>query len=486
MTTLTTCNVAPITAFIPSGTKPWDEQKVNHLYRRIGFGATRAMITEALSQSPSQVVDTLVDEAVAKDPTPAPPWAFWNRQQFRNAATKPFQRRNLWKNQMVDDLFKNNLRDRMTLFWSNHFVTEDGSYNSPGYLFQYYNLLQLHAMGNFKDFTRDIGLSNAMLIYLNGRQNSKNKPNENYARELYELFTLGVDNGYTQQDIEETARALTGYNNRSELWAPITFNENRFDKGQKTIFGKRGNWGYDDVIDILFEERSDQIAQFICTKLYKYFVSPEINEDIIAQLATTFIDNNFEIAPVLRRLFKSQHFFDENTFGVLIKSPADVQISFVKELDLTINTGFELNNRIRGGCSLLGQALLSPIDVAGWQGDTSWIGSSTLAARWDLLNRYIFVAWRTNREQFRTIATNIVGTNTNDAVQISKQIVDHFLSKELLNDTDYAQALEIFKDQVPDNYFEDGTWVLTRSGSVPRQVYELLLFIIKIPEFQLK
>ncbi|UZO81934.1 DUF1800 domain-containing protein [Aquimarina sp. ERC-38] len=485
-TTLTSCNSSSLATFVPSGKKPWNVQKVTHLYRRAAFGANKATITDALTKSPSQVVDNLVDEAVAKNPTTAPPWGNWTKKQFEKTSKKIFQYRRDWQNQMAEDLFENDLRDRMTLFWSNHFVTESQSYNSPSYMFQYYNLLQLHAVGNFKDFTRDIGLSNAMLVYLNGRENTKRKPNENYARELYELFTLGVDNGYTQEDIVETSKALTGYNDRTEVWAPITFNQNKFNNDPKTIFGRTGNWGYNDVIDILFEEKPDLIANFICKKLYAYFISPDINKNIVNQLANTFKNNNFEIAPVLKRLFKSQHFFDENTYGVIVKSPADVQICFLKELDLKTEASFKIFDKVRGGNAFLGQSLLDPIDVAGWQGDLSWIGSSTLVARWDRILYYINRAFKHDKEQFRTIATNIVGTNNNDVKDVSRKLVDFFMPKALFDEDEYEEALEIFKDQVPDSYFVDGTWVLSSSSSTPTQMYRLLNYIIKIPEFQLK
>ncbi|KAA1246202.1 DUF1800 family protein [Aquimarina sp. RZ0] len=486
MTTIdTSCNVASLAVYSPSNQNPWNRQKVNHLYRRLGFGASPEMVTNALNQNPSDLIDSLIDEAVNLNPTPAPVWGYWIREDFEATPENPFEYRRDWKNQMIEDLTKNNLRDRLTLFWSNHFVTESQAYGSPAYMFQYYNLLQLHAIGNFKDFTTDVGLTGAMLIYLNGYENTKNKPNENYGRELYELFTLGVDNGYTQNDIVETSRALTGWNKRERFWSPITFNPNKFDNENKTIFGKTGNWGYNDVINILFDERPDQIAEFICGKLYRYFVSPSPNEDIINQIAQTFKDNDFEISPVLRQLFKSEHFFDKKSQGVLIKSPSDVQIAFFKDLNLELPADFEFTNKIRGGCQELGQELLSPIDVAGWQGDKDWIDSSTLTTRWDRLSWYLWRSWRHNEEQFRAVATNIMGGNSNNVELVSRSIMNNFLAKELTNATEYSQALEIFKDQVPDNYFEDGTWDLNWS-LVPKQVYRLLQFIITIPEFQLK
>jgi len=235
MTTNTSCNVASLNVYNPTNANPWDRQKVNHLFRRLGFGASSEMINNALTQNPSTVIDTLIDEAVNLNPTAAPEWGYWVKDDFDSTPENPFSYRRDWKNQMVDDLFSNNLRDRLTLFWSNHFVTEDNVVGSPSYLFQYYNLLQLHAIGNFKDFVRDIGLY--------------------YGRELYELFTLGVNNGYTQNDIVETSRALTGWNKREKVWGPIMFDPNKFDNDPKTIFDQTGNWDYNDVIDILLVRR---------------------------------------------------------------------------------------------------------------------------------------------------------------------------------------------------------------------------------------
>ena len=131
------------------------------------------------------------------------------------------------------------------------------------YLFQYYRTAEQHVLGNFKDLVHDMGLTPAMLFYLNGFQNTNTEPNENYARELFELFTLGEGNGYTQEDIIETSKALTGWNLSPQAGGQIIFNTNTFFNGDKTIFGQTGNWNYHDVIDILFQERGELIAQHI-------------------------------------------------------------------------------------------------------------------------------------------------------------------------------------------------------------------------------
>ena len=261
--------------------------------------------------------------------SPDPGWANFDNADFtasgknRGAFFRDHQKI------VFEDFLNNGFRERLTLFWSNHFVTEYYMYNHPAYTFRYYNNLQKNALGNFKEFVRNIGLDDAMLMYLNGYENKNNAPNENYARELYELFTLGEGNGYTQDDITETARALTGYNSRTN-GGPISFNPNRFDDGEKTIFGKTGNWNYDDVIEILFEEKTDLIANFICTKIYKHFVSPVVNENIISELSSDFIQNNFELLPIFKKLFKSEHFFNVDASNVIIKSPIDLMVFMMK------------------------------------------------------------------------------------------------------------------------------------------------------------
>ena len=168
--------------------------------------------------------------------------------------------------------------------------------------------------------------------FLNNIQNTRFQPNENYARELLELFTLGVDNGYTQVDITNVARAISGWNgiDQTNLCGDVTFIQPFWDPGQKTIFGKTGNWGYDDVINLLFTERAVQISEYICRKLYVDFVNPDVNEDMVKLLAKVFRDNNFEIAPVMKALLQSEHFFDDANVGTIIPGHIAYFLTFLK------------------------------------------------------------------------------------------------------------------------------------------------------------
>jgi len=320
-----------------------------------------------------------------------------------------------------------------------------------------------------------------MLIFLNGFENTNNSPNENYARELYELFTLGVDNGYTQDDIVETSRALTGYNEREHWTAPIYFNEATFDATDKTIFNQTGNWNHDDVIDILFQEKAPLIAQYICKKLYTYFVSSTENLDVIAEMASIFVQD-FNVANILRILFKSQHFFDAKSIGITIKSPYDMTISYLNITNFSLSD--EQQQALPWFNALNGQDIFSPIDVAGWQGDRDWINSSTLTGRWQITQWLIWSTWNNFREELRTFAIES-SDNSNDPYIVSKSIIDRFMPLELFTPEDYEAATDIFKYNLPENYYENGIWNL-QFESAPYQVVLLLLHLIKIPEYQLK
>jgi len=489
MNTLITpsCNDSTLAPYTSSGGNPWNTTKVKHVFRRLGFGASQDQVDAALALSPSEFIDNLVDDAFNLPPTPAPPWGYFSINDFSDIETENPEFTQEWRLQTGNDLITENLRGRLTFFWMNHFVTEFEVYGYAPYMFQYYNALQTHALGNFKDFVRAIGINSTMLIYLNGFQNTDVEPNENYARELYELFTLGEGNGYTQNDIIYTAQALTGYNHWDEVGGQIYFDSSTFYDGDKTIFNQEGNWGYDDVIDILFQERSSEIANYICAKLYKYFVSPAIDDlvdiEIIQPLAQTLIDSNFEIVPMLKQLFKSEHFFDERALGVILKSPYDVIFNFVNE------TEFFYNDAVMDAfiylTQLFGQDMYDPLDVSGWQRDEDWINTSTLTGRWQFFELYLDFLLTNGFETTLTDFAKALSNNSIDPEYITRVIIDYFMSKELYTPEDYVIATDIFKWEIPQNYYDDGLWNLDWEEA-PLQVSLLLKHIATIPEFQLK
>ena len=486
---MSTCNTLGLDVYIPSDDMPWNAIRVKHLYRRAGYGANFETIQNALSMTPSDLVDLLVDEALLKTPLPDPGWGYWDQPTILDYYGGNYiaESRQYLEYAFFDSMRNDNLFGRMTMFWSNHFVTEENLLKDPPYLYQQFLMRQTHCVGNFKDFVRAVGTDPSMLFYLNGYQNTAGTPNENYARELYELFTLGVDNGYTEDDIVETSRALTGYNTRTAVWGEVLFNANNtFDTTDKTIFGQTGNWGYDDVIDILFEQKPTLIANYICEKLYKYFVASEVNEDIVIELAQTFIDNDFEIAPVLRQLFKSEHFFSDDAIGTLIKSPIDLIIQLQNELNIyTESTDNTLNRRVSLISYYLEMAVFDPPNVAGWPGDEFWLNSVTIPERWLRIKHVLNIRKNEGLGIYAALAISMFDDVNEPADNVARGIVDLFLTKDLYYENEYEEAIATFKDGVPSTYFEDGTWDLTYFN-LDTQVWNLLRYIQELPEFQLK
>ncbi len=494
------CNTSTLAQYTP----PLDKVRAAHLYRRLGFSASVQTIDTATGQNAGTLVDTLIGNALAMPPLAAPAWADWNNSNYPADDDLARQLRRAqqeeWAVAYTNGLVTNNLRDRLSFFWSNHFVTEIDVYDCNSFLYYYINCLQRNAIGNFKTFVSEIGLTSAMLYYLDGVYNNGNNPNENYARELYELFTLGEGNGYTEQDIIETAKALTGYVERGELGCEqVTFDPTRFDAGPKTILGQTGNWNYDDVIDILFQERPNEIAGFICQKLYEFFVHPDTDDpfvqSIISELANTMVTNNFEIAPVLSQLFKSQHFFDDEAIGVIIKSPFDLYLNLINETNFAYNDNTILN--VVDTTRMLGQTLFDPFDVAGWQRDRTWINTNFIIGRWLTVEVFLEMFFQGNQEQFRTLAMNAVGmgdSNTSNPETVVRALVNKFTPLGLLTDQDFENAMSVFKiEDVPEEYYGSdyipgglGLWMLSVSPEVPQQVFLLLMHLSRQPEFQLK
>ncbi|MFP4844729.1 DUF1800 family protein [Winogradskyella sp. PE311] len=485
MSTFTTCITGTLQPYVPSTENPWNEERVRHAFRRIGYDASKSMITNALISSPSQFIDQLVNESLNAPNWPEPTWANFTNDDYANLGldfddqTQANHREVMLE--VMNQMQTTGLKGRLMMFWSNHFVTRLEDYYTSNHLYEYYKTIELYALGNFQEFVRDIGITSAMLVFLNGYENTNNSPNENYARELYELFTLGVDNGYTEQDIVETSRALTGYNHRQNWTYPINYNNSTFDNNDKTIFDQTGNWTYDDVINILFQQRAPQIAEHICRKLYSYFVSATVNEDVVSDMAVLFV-LDFNIENILKTLFKSEHFFDTKSIGTQIKSPYDMTMSYLKITNFSMQEdqfeGFLWYN------NMLGQQMFEPIDVAGWQMDRDWINSSTLTGRWQILQWTIWHTWNNFNEELRTFAIESSG-NSNDPYVVTKSIIDRFVPLDLFSPIEYQTATDVFKHNLPENYYEDQIWNL-QYQSVPYQVVLLLLHLIKIPEFQLK
>ncbi len=475
------CSTAGLAPFVPLPGAPWDTSRVQHLYRRLGYGATLEEIAGSLALPPGEVVDALLDQAAARALPPAPDWADWDYARFEADGREPFEAYLELMDDFLDRGIAYGIREKLVLFWHDHFVTQYESHSCPAYHYHYFDVLTRNAFGNLRTFVREITLTPAMLVFLNGLENRKESPNENYARELFELFTLGENTGYTQEDVTEASRALTGWNGWVGYCTPLRYTPQGFDNGAKTIFGKTGNYDVGGLIDLLFAERGEAISRFICRKLYRYFVNPEPDEAVVDQLATTFRDQDYEILPVLRQLFQSAHFFDDAHRGVQVKGPVELMTSFLRQ-----GAFGDFENRRRWGfwgIATLGQQPGEPPDVAGWPGNRAWIDSNRLTLRWEFMDGF---AWAVHNHNERTYPDWAIAltANSNDPAEVTRAIADFFLPRGLPDEAAYALATAVFRWEVPANYYANKQWSLAW-GSASWQITLLLRHLARQPEFQL-
>jgi uncharacterized protein (DUF1800 family) len=261
------------------------------------------------------------------------------------------------------------LREKMAFFWHGHFACRN---LNALYQQQLINTIRRNALGNFGTMLKEVSRSAAMLAFLNNQQNRKQKPNENFAREVMELFTMGRGN-YTEKDIKEAARAFTGW--QFKLNGEFIFRPQLHDEGQKTVLGKTGNFDGDAVLDILLQQK--QTAVYLTTKLYKFFVNEKVNEARVEQLAESFYQSNYDISKLMRNIFTADWFYDEKNIGSRIKSPIELMAGIRRSLpmDLALPESQLYLQKV------LGQILFYPPNVAGWPGGTNWIDSSSLMFR---------------------------------------------------------------------------------------------------------
>ena len=352
---------------------------IQHLYWRAGFGITPKQLQKLVGKSRVQIVEDLF--SASKKGTPLKV----NTLELEKISAKEIIRNKTIRKKAIDKSLKKIrelnvawierlvnpkelLRERMTLFWANHFVCED---KNIFHIQQFNNTLRSNALGDFKAFAKDISKEAAMIKYLNNKQNRKQSPNENFARELMELFTLGKDN-YTEQDIKESARAFTGYNHNFE--GKFQLRKMQHDYDQKTFFGVAGFFDGDDIIDIILEQK--QCAKFICEKMYRYFVNDSIQERHITEMVSVFYPN-YNIKTLMRFVFTSDWFYNEENIGTKIKSPID----FLVGLNNIVPMEIKKTNDLIGLQKVLGQVLLKPPNVAGWKGGKQWIDSNTILLR---------------------------------------------------------------------------------------------------------
>ena len=395
---------------LPKSENSWTLFEAAHLLNRAGFGGSPDEIRAFHALGRFKAVDSLVSPAEPAAAFPLPAWANEERamadmrermrqrrelrqkldgltpeeaDKMRREIFQGMQQENRmqaleaqawWFRRMLQT--KAPLREKMTLFWHDHFATSIQKVREPALMLKQNELFRSYAFGSFKELAKAIVMDPAMMMYLDTQNSRKGKPNENFAREVMELFTLGEGN-YGERDISEAARAFTGYQ-IDRLTGEVTHNPRQWDEGDKTILGKTGAFNGMDVIDLIFEQPA--AARFMARKIWAFFVHDTLADSAADALAAVLRDADYRMEPLLREIFLSREFYSEASIRSQIKCPVQFLIQLLKQLEITEPpAGFAITAQQQ-----LGQVLFMPPNVAGWDWGQAWINTNTLLTRYNL------------------------------------------------------------------------------------------------------
>lgn len=513
-----------------------DDLALKHLLKRTLLGFTIGEFKKLKSRS----LNSLIDELVAPNPIPAPPVNFYESVQkdttgvalgstWVNATYGDgninFRRRQSLRAWWLDQMLfqKNSIEERMILFWHNHFATEISAYDDARYGFKHQGVIRKFALGNFKDFVKAITIDPAMLVYLNGVRNSKTAPDENYARELQELFTLGKgpNSKYTEDDVKSAAKILTGFRVTRDTQV-VTFSESSHDTtdkvfssffGGKVIKGRTGQDGQkelDDLLAMIFQQQ--EVSLFIVRKLYIFFfyydITDEAEKQFIVPLAKIFRDSNYEMIPLLKAMFSSIHFFDSELRGAIIKSPIDHMVGITRLMEPvwpvkndTLYEYYLFGNDLLGAADRSQQVLGDPPNVAGWPAyyqvpvfHEIWINTSTFPERVKFTENLVKNGYTRSGKTVKVDLTTFI-----------KNLDNPQEPNKLINELDFwffqtpiSQALKnklktdiLLGGQSSDYHWTD-LWLeflakptTTNTNLVTTRLKSLFVYLLSLPEFQL-
>jgi uncharacterized protein (DUF1800 family) len=432
-----------------------ERSRVAHLLRRAGFGSSESELDEYAALGFAGTLDRLLSFEQVDDS------ALEQRLADLQIDTSSFEgARYWWLSRML--YTRRPLQEKMALFWHNHFATASSKVRFSWLMLQQIDLFRQRGLGNFETLLQLITRDPAMLYYLDNRENRKGAPNENYAREVMELFTVGIGN-YSEEDIKEAARAFTGYtSNRDSVYV---FNPDDHDDGLKTLMGETKNWDADDVLATLV--RHPATARFICGKLFRFFVHDQPLPSTVDRLASVFTASGFDIRAVVRDVLTDPEFLSPQAYHAQVKQPVDLVIGALKALNVQ-NLGPDLPQMVRR----MGQDVLNPPDVSGWKGGVTWLNSSTLLERFNFADRLT-----SGRGADQPYFIDITGHVTGHDLRTAADYVNYFV--RLLVDGDVTrEARGALVDYLAADAPED--------GRLPdEKVRSTLHLVMSLPTYQL-
>ncbi|MGC4104341.1 DUF1800 domain-containing protein [Ferruginibacter sp.] len=535
-------SIAPANTSIKIYKGKWGISQATHLVRRTQFGAhwddvqyfSKLSFKKAMKElfkddamMPPPPLNNYNDDKYTDEEIPlGQSWVTATKQSGMNIGRRKNSLRSWWMGLMLNQ--QHSLREKMVLFWHNHFATEMSQVDNPVFTYKHNALLRQYALGNFRELLNAITVDPCMLKYLNGTNNVKKAPDENYGRELQELFTVGKDKGshYTEDDVKAAARVLTGFRIENKILAEAhgIFEPGRHDTTDKqfssfynntVIKGLKDKDGATELvqmIDMILEQ--EEVSRFICRKLYRFFVYHNIDDDtekyIIEPLAKTFRKSKYEIKPVLQQLFSSKHFFDENNRGCIIKSPVDFCAGLCREFNVSFPANDDYINQyalwynIQTAASQLQQNIGDPPNVAGWaayyqvpQYDKLWINSDTLPKRNQFTDRMIMNGFVKDKQKaiIDVIAYTKTFTDPGNPDALIDECVQRLYSVPLPDkERQYLKQgilLSGLQGKMSDHYWTDAWAKLSditdtvNRKDVTAKLKNLYQYLMNLPQYQL-
>ena len=508
----------------------WTVNEVTHLLKRTMFGAKKADVDYFLTLSPDTAVDELLNNIVAPTTPPVRDYGLLEDDGVEyddlsiaigqtwvndpNTASAPEIRGQI-NRRRTDSLKKwwtgiiinqgRSIQEKMVLFWHHHFSVQESEIDDAAFLYRHHNLLRTNVLGSFKTLVREVTIDPAMLIHLNGYLNSKQAPDENYGRELQELFVIGKGNDslYTENDVIAIARVLTGWRINSDPLNSYldsgshdtgsknfsTFYNNRIISGSTNTYQE-----LDELMDMLFN--TTEAARFICRKLYKWFVYYDIDDatetDVIIPMATVLQNNNYEIKPALEVLFKSEHFFDIINQACYIKNPFDIIVGTLREFSVVYppytnyTTGYPLFFSIYNKAADMQQQLFQPPDVSGWPSYYQepmhyelWVNSNSLPKRADFTDALI------NDSVIDVRAFANYSGNPADPNQLITDITALLLRYPLSDNSKTYVKTHFLTNNINDDTIWTNAWNSNNNTVINASLKEMFKFLMNLPEFHL-
>lgn len=468
-----------------------ERDKIKHLYNRAGFGLsvndwqTKSdwkKSLDVLFKSPSNYHSLQTISLAEVEATKA------KMRTMRKEDVKDLKKflkqnvselNNLWLQEMIDG--EAQLQEKMALFWHGHFACRS---LNPYFDQQYLDIIRKNSLGNFSVLLNEISKTPAMLQFLNNQQNKKDHPNENFARELMELFTIGRGN-YTEQDVKEAARAFTGYG--FDKTGEFKFRIQQHDFGTKIFLGKSGSFTGDDILQIILKK--NECAYFITKKIYRFFVNDNPDETIVKQLAKHFYESNYDIKGLLKEIFSSDWFYDEMNIAAKIKSPIELLVG----LSRIIPIDFENEQSPLFIQRSLGQVLLNPPNVAGWPGGRNWIDSSSLLLRMRLPQVIYY------DEELDFSPKEDMPEQGMMRLKMTDEFIKRFVQKKLAAKPDWMKALQYFSSSA--NIMDDIVKMLLAkpcaasarkciqnnrdTSSKESEIKSVMIEVMSLPDYQL-